>query len=468
MLPARRATGARPPSVPRQALARRNVSIGPFDICVIAVAGIDFTVVESLGNVDATEWNALVDRSGGLTPLLSHAFLHALHESGCASPETGWHPRYIIGRRDGALVAAMPLYLKMHSYGEYVFDWAWADAYRRYKRRYYPKLLSAIPFTPATGPRLIAPSGADRIALWREAVRLAQTTRASSLHVLFPEPREAAALDARAFPDVLHRNGIQFHWQNAEGTPYDDFGAFLATFSHDKRKKIRQDRAKVAAAGITYRHLDGHTATTADWEFFYACYANTYTEHHSTPYLTLEFFLMLAQSMPSNLLLVIGARDGVPVCAAFNIHNSTTLWGRYWGTTEFVPALHFETCYYQAIEFCIARKLARFEGGAQGGHKLARGFLPSKTHSMHWIADPQFADAIGDFLTRETADIGQVLDELQERSPYKADSANPAAGQTAGDAATDAATDVARDAASDTASDSANDVPRPDARLAAD
>ena len=385
------------------------------------MAGIEFTVVESLSGIDAAEWNALIGRSGGHTPLLSHAFLHALHESGCASPETGWHPRYIVGRRDGTLEAAMPLYLKTHSYGEYVFDWAWAEAYQRYKRRYYPKLLSAIPFTPATGPRLIAPLAADRIALWREAVQLAKTTRASSLHVLFPEAREADALEAPAFPDVLHRHGIQFHWQNAEDMPYENFEAFLATFSHDKRKKIRQDRTKVAAAGVTFRHLDGATATTADWKFFYACYANTYSEHHSTPYLTLEFFLMLAASMPLNLLLVIGERDGVPVCAAFNIHDSTTLWGRYWGTREFVPALHFETCYYQAIEFCIARKLARFEGGAQGGHKLARGFLASKTHSMHWIADPGFAEAIGDFLQRETADIGQVLDELHERSPYKSD-----------------------------------------------
>ena len=383
------------------------------------MAGIDFTVVESLSSIDASEWNALIGRSGSDTPLLSHAFLHALHESGCASAETGWHPRYIIGRRDGRLDAAMPLYLKAHSYGEYVFDWAWADAYRRYNRRYYPKLLSAIPFTPATGPRLIAASEADRTTLWREAVKLAKTTRASSLHVLFPESREADALTEPAFPGVLHRHGIQFHWQNADGKPYENFEAFLATFSHDKRKKIRQDRAKVAAAGITYRHLDGNTATTADWEFFYACYDNTYRAHHSTPYLTLEFFLMLSASMPLNLLLVIGERDGVPVCAAFNIHDSTTLWGRYWGTGEFVPALHFETCYYQAIEFCITRRLERFEGGAQGGHKLARGFLPSKTHSMHWIADPGFADAIGDFLTRETADIGQVLDELQDRSPYK-------------------------------------------------
>lgn len=433
------------------------------------MAGIDFTVVESLSDIDAAEWDALIERAGGHTPLLSHAFLHALHESGCASAETGWHPRYIVGRRDGKLAAAMPLYLKTHSYGEYVFDWAWAEAYQRYKRRYYPKLLSAIPFTPATGPRLIAASAADRIALWREAVKLARTTRASSLHVLFPESREADALQAPGFPDVLHRNGIQFHWQNAN-TPYETFDAFLATFSHDKRKKIRQDRAKVAAAGITFRHLDGTTATAADWEFFYACYANTYSEHHSTPYLTLEFFLMLAASMPSNLLLVIGDRnvdDGgerEPVCAAFNIHDDQTLWGRYWGTREFVPALHFETCYYQAIEFCIAHKIARFEGGAQGGHKLARGFLASRTHSMHWIADPGFAEAIGDFLQRETAGIGEALDELNERSPYKAGIASIAGEDVS------SGTDHLGSAGAPSSSggDDATGAAQPDARLAAD
>ena len=307
----------------------------------------------------------------------------------------------------------MPLYLKSHSYGEYVFDWSWADAYRRHGRRYYPKLLGAIPFTPATGSRLIARDPVHRAALWQQAIVLARRLRASSVHVLFPEPGEAAEL---AGDDVLHRHGIQFRWEN-QG--HLDFAAFLATFSHDKRKKIRQDRARVANAGVSFRWLDGHQASAADWRFFYSCYANTYREHGSTPYLSHEFFLRIRETMPSNLLLIIGSRDGVPLCAALNIHNSHTLWGRYWGTREFISGLHFETCYYQAIEFCIARGIARFEGGAQGGHKLARGFLPVRTHSLHWIADPDFSRAIADFLVRESGDIGQVLDELRESSPYK-------------------------------------------------
>ncbi len=368
-----------------------------------------YSVVRSLSGIAPAQWDALV----GDLPLLSHAFLHALHETGCASAETGWDPHYIVGRQGGELVAAMPLYVKTHSYGEYVFDWAWADAYRRHRRRYYPKLLSAVPFTPATGPRLIARDPGQRAALWGEACALAARLRASSIHVLFPETGEDAALSA---PDVLHRHGIQFHWEN-QG--YADFAAFLAAFSHDKRKKIKQDRARVQAAGVTFRHLDGGSATPADWAFFYSCYANTYREHHSSAYLTAEFFLRIAQTMPSNVLLVIGERDGRPVCSALNIHNARTLWGRYWGTTEFVSGLHFETCYYQAIEFCIARGIGCFEGGAQGGHKLARGFLPARTHSLHWIADPDFAAAIAQFLASESRDICQVLDELMESSPYR-------------------------------------------------
>jgi predicted N-acyltransferase len=295
-----------------------------------------------------------------------------------------------------------------------VFDWAWADAYRRHGRRYYPKLLGAVTFTPATGSRLIAKNPTHRAALWQRAIELAKSARASSLHVLFPENEETAAIGGS---DVLHRYGIQFRWVNQGYRTFDDF---LATFSHDKRKKIKQDRAHVARAGIAYRWLDGTSASAADWDFFYRCYANTYRAHHSSPYLTREFFGRIAAAMPDNVLLIVGTREGRPHCAALNIRNSSTLWGRYWGTTGFVSGLHFETCYYQAIEYCIANRIARFEGGAQGGHKLARGFLPVRTHSLHWIADPDFAAAIGEFLHREKSDIGQVMDELHESSPYKA------------------------------------------------
>jgi predicted N-acyltransferase len=370
-------------------------------------------IVESLSGVVPSEWDALVGEHDAL-PLLSHAFLHALHETGCADAAAGWRPRFIVGYEGGRLVAAMPLYLKSHSYGEYVFDWAWADAYRRYGRRYYPKLLGAIPFTPATGPRLIARDPAHRRALWERAVELAQETNASSLHVLFPTADEVTELQTRR--GVLARSGVQFRWQN-QG--YASFDAFLATMSHDKRKKIRQDRNQVAKAGITYRRVDGHAATEGDWDFFYRCYANTYRAHHSSPYLTREFFLRIAREMPANVLLVLGAHDGRPHCAALNLCNASTLWGRYWGTTGFVSGLHFETCYYQALEHCIERGIEHFEGGAQGHHKLARGFLPVRTHSLHWIRDAEFAAAIGEFLRRESADVGQVLDELHESSPYK-------------------------------------------------
>ena len=243
--------------------------------------------------------------------------------------------------------------------------------------------------------------------------------------MLFPEAAEAHAVDR---PEILQRHGIQFRWENGG---YGDFEAFLATFSHDKRKKIRQDRNRVRNAGVTYRWLDGHTATAADWRFFHSCYANTYREHHSTPYLNPEFFNRIASSMPSNLLLIIGEREGRPICAAFNIHDAQRLWGRYWGTHEFVPSLHFETCYYQTIEFCIARRLQRFEGGAQGGHKLARGFLPVRTHSLHWIADRDFSEAIAAFLARESSDVGQVLGELNESSPYKSGADESAAADDA-------------------------------------
>ncbi|MBP8296990.1 MAG: N-acetyltransferase, partial [Burkholderiales bacterium] len=235
----------------------------------------EFTVVESLAGIAPAAWNSL---AGG-QPLLAHAFLHALHETRCACEDTGWGPRYIVGHAAGELVAAMPLYLKTHSYGEYVFDWSWADAYRRHGRRYYPKLLAAIPFTPATGPRLLVRDPAQRAALWREAIALARRLRVSSLHVLFPDPAEAAALAA---PGILHRHGIQFRWENQA---HPDFAGFLATFSHDKRKKIRQDRARVRNAGVTFRWLDGRSATAADWRFFFRCYANHYPAHRSSPYL---------------------------------------------------------------------------------------------------------------------------------------------------------------------------------------
>ncbi|MEO8007905.1 MAG: GNAT family N-acetyltransferase [Betaproteobacteria bacterium] len=366
-------------------------------------------VLDSLASIPAPEWDALA----GNNPLLSHAFLHALQESGSACAKTGWAPCHLTLWRDGRLAAAMPLYLKSHSYGEYVFDWAWADAYQRHGLRYYPKLLNAVPFTPVTGPRLLAANDADRHLLVDAALEFARDTGVSSLHCLFPAGPEVAAFESAG---LMLRASVQFHWRNED---FADFDGFLARMNHDKRKKIRQERRKVRDAGIEFRWLRGHEATPADWQFFVECYNRTYLAHHSSPYLNLDFFLRLAQTMPDHLLLILGYRDHLPVASAFNIIGDDTLYGRYWGTKEFHSGLHFETCYYQAIEFCIAEKLDYFEGGAQGEHKLARGLLPQRTVSAHWLAHPEFAEAVTRFLRKEASGIEHYVDELSEHSPFK-------------------------------------------------
>jgi len=366
-------------------------------------------VLDSLASIPVSDWDALAANH----PLLSHAFLHALHESGCASAETGWAPCYLTLWRDGRLAAAMPLYLKSHSYGEYVFDWAWADAYQRHGLRYYPKLLNAVPFTPVTGPRLLATNDADRRALLDAALEFARDSGVSSLHCLFPAADEVVHFESCG---LMLRASVQFHWRNEGFTDFDDF---LARMNHDKRKKIRQERRKVRDAGIEFRWLRGAQASAADWRFFVECYNRTYRAHHSTPYLNLDFFQRLARSMPEELLLILGCREGQPVAAAFNIIGNDTLYGRYWGTKEFHSGLHFEACYYQGIEFCIAEKIGSFEGGAQGEHKLARGLLPQRTVSAHWLAHPEFAEAVTRFLRKEANGIENYVDELSEHSPFK-------------------------------------------------
>lgn len=366
-------------------------------------------ILDSLAEVHAAEWDALTDGN----PTLCHAWLHSLHESGSASAETGWIPQILTLWRADHLVGAMPLYVKLHSYGEYVFDWAWADAYERSGLAYFPKLLSAVPFTPCTGSRLMARDQADRRALLDLAVNAARSSEVSSLHILFPSDAEIELMEEEG---LMRRTTIQFHWRNAGFASFDDY---LAAMSHDKRKRIKQERRKVAEAGIRFRQAVGANIRESDWDFFHACYVRTYQAHRSTPYLNREFFRMIAERMPENLMMVIGERDGEPVCASLNLFNAHTLYGRYWGTTEFVNGLHFETCYYQAIDFCIARGITLFEGGAQGAHKLARGFLPTRTWSAHWLKQPQFAKAVEDYLRRETGGIEETLDELEESSPFK-------------------------------------------------
>jgi uncharacterized protein len=369
----------------------------------------ELRVLDSLADIAPDEWDAL---AGG-NPTLAHAWLNSLHETGCASAESGWLPQYLSLWRDGTLSAAMPLYVKAHSYGEYVFDWAWADAYERSGLPYFPKLLCAIPFTPCTGSRLLARDGADRRILVEAALGAARASEVSSLHVLFPQDEEIALLEDEG---LMRRVTIQFHWRNPG---YATFDEYLAAMSHDKRKRIKQERRKVTEAGVTFKHRLGADIQEEDWDFFHACYVRTYRDHRSTPYLNREFFAAVAAGMPDNLFMVVGYREGRRIAAALNLVNDHTLYGRYWGATEFHSGLHFETCYYQAIEYCIARKLKLFEGGAQGAHKLARGFLPAKTWSAHWLKHPRFAHAVEDYLKRETGSVEAHLDELHESSPFK-------------------------------------------------
>jgi predicted N-acyltransferase len=371
---------------------------------------VTIDVVSSIAHVRSQDWNAL---TGG-NPFLRHEFLNALHETGCASADTGWAPQYLLMQSNGGLAGAMPLYLKGHSYGEYVFDWSWADAYHRHGLDYYPKLLCAVPFTPVAGPRLLGDDPQVRRQLAAGALALARELGVSSLHCLFPGEEDAQLLSGCG---MMLRHGVQFHWSNADYASFDDF---LRGMNHDKRKKVKQERRKVHDAGITFEWRDGKEITEADWAFFYRCYARTYREHHSTPYLNPDFFREIGRTMPENLLLVIAHRAGRPIAASFNIHDGRRLHGRYWGAIEHHPVLHFETCYYQVIEYCIARGIAFFEGGAQGERtKLARGLVPVETTSAHWIARREFAAAIENFLAKETRGIAHHIDELNDRVPFK-------------------------------------------------
>lgn len=377
-------------------------------------------ILSSPAEVPADEWNALLARDAQPTPFLRHEFLDALHVARCAVDDTGWSPHFVTltDERTGRLAAAAPVYAKQHSYGEYVFDWAWADAYQRNDLPYYPKLLCAVPFTPVQGTRLLAADDDARRRLAATLLAFAEQSDVSSLHVLFPTADEAALLESMG---MMLREGVQFHWINDGYRHFDDF---LATLEQKKRKNIRAERRKVHDAGVTFRRLTGDRITDADWRFFSRCYRQTYREHYSSPYLNLDFFRTIGATMPENLLLVIAEADGQPIASALAVYRrgengSGTLYGRYWGALEHVPCLHFETAYYQLLEFCIEAGLDTFEGGAQGEHKLARGFLPTVTHSAHWLAHPAFSDAVARFLERETEHIHAYVDELREHDPFR-------------------------------------------------
>lgn len=372
---------------------------------------IEIEILDSFRAIKAEEWNALTDGS----PVLNHAMFTTLEETGCVGPGTGWQPYPMVAKSAGKVVGAIPLYLKGHSYGEYVFDWAWADVFERCGIRYYPKLLVAIPFTPVTGPRLLSQLPEVQTVLAQILAQQMDKHALSSAHVLFPDEASAQAL---ANAGWFERNGVQFRWEN-EG--FADFEDFLSTLSHDKRKKIRQERKKIFSAGIRCKKLEGSEIRLEDWDFFFRCYQNTYREHRSTPYLSREFFHMLGERMPQNIVLIIAERDGQPIAATFNLYGNGTLYGRYWGATQYVPGLHFELCYYQAQEFCIARSLRFFEGGAQGEHKLARGFRPRITRSFHRIAHPELDIAIRDHVEREAEGISLYHNELEDRAPFRKD-----------------------------------------------
>ena len=398
-------------------------------------------VLDSPLEVNGTKWNALLAMQSpekALNPFMRHEYLAAMHESSSATPKTGWTPRFITLWDGDMLAAGCALYLKDHSYGEYVFDHAWANAYHQHGLPYYPKALVAPPFTPVPGPRLLARSAAERLLLVKAVVAWCEEEKLSSLHLLFNSDEDVKACEEAG---MMLRHTVQFHWTNTE-VKYKTFDDFLMSLSQEKRKKIRQERKKVLEAGITFRWALGKDISIEDWDFFYRCYERTYYEHGNAPYLSRDFFQRMQDNMPENWLLFVaehGSGDKKQkiatsmIAISADIHcagaksdfetpnekQAPTAYGRYWGALARVDCLHFEACYYQPLQWCIDHGFASFEGGAQGEHKMARALLPVKTTSAHWLAHPSFADAIERFLEREGSGINNYMDELERRSPFK-------------------------------------------------
>ncbi|MBI3223239.1 MAG: N-acetyltransferase [Nitrosomonadales bacterium] len=366
-------------------------------------------MVQDIADIPAAEWDALTAGD----PFVSHAYLYALQESGCATAQFGWQAKFVTLWQEQRLLGAMPLYLKANSYGEHVFDFAWADAYQRSGLRYYPKLVCTVPFTPVSGVRLLAATPEIRAMLLGHALECAKEMGVSSLHCLFLNETDAQLARDRG---MMLRQDVQFHWRN-DG--YESFDDFLAALSRDKRKRIRQDRRRVQEAGVTLRCVTGDVATAEQWGFFASCYAHTRQARHSPPALNEDFFRRIGAVLPQHTLLVIASREGRMIASALNIVTDEALYGRSWGAFEFHSGLHFEACYYQAIEFCIERGIKVFEGGAGGEHKLARGFLPVTTRSAHWLAHPEFARAVEDYLEREREAISDYVGELNAHSPFR-------------------------------------------------
>ena len=371
-------------------------------------------ILESIAHIDARSWNAL---AGVAQPFLRHEFFLALEESGCAAARTGWTPRHLIVEdAKGVPAAAMPLFRKAHSRGEFVFDFSWAGAYAQQGLKYYPKLLTAVPFTPVSGPRVLVAPNVDRKAVTKSVVRAAldyaRSEQLSSWHVLFPTDETAADLDRAG---LILRRDCQFHWYNHG---YESFEAFLATFTAEKRKKAKRERRRVAEAGIEFDTLHGGDMTASLWDIVYEFYAETFHRHGHEPYLNLDFFKRVSAAMPGELMLKVARVGAQPIAVAIFFVGSEALYGRYWGAGGNFHSLHFEACYYQGIEYCIERKLQRFEPGTQGEHKVPRGFVPTLTHSAHYIADPRFAAAILDYAQREARGVDTYAAAVNEHVPY--------------------------------------------------
>ena len=344
---------------------------------------------------------------------LSYEFHNTLETSGSVGKNSGWIPFPIIAKSDQKTIGFMPIYLKENSYGEYVFDWSWAEAFHKSGLNYYPKMISAIPFSPITGSRIIADNLDIKKMMVKALEKILLDHKISSCHILFPNQQDAFLLKEMGW---LQREGVQFRWENKN---YNSFEQFLSNLSHNKRKKIKQERKKINSFDIKVTVKQGSSIREEDIEFFYACYCNTYLMHNSSPYLTKEFFYKLHESMSEKLVLIVENKEGKKIASALNIISENSLYGRYWGAIEYIPSLHFELCYYVGQEFCIQNKLKYFEGGAQGEHKLARGFDAFKTYSSHFIANSEFKVAIENFLGKEKKHMAIYTNELEERSPFK-------------------------------------------------
>jgi predicted N-acyltransferase len=370
--------------------------------------------LESIADIDAASWNAL---TGCEQPFVRHEFLLALEASGCASPRTGWTAQHVVLEdSNGRAIGAMPLYRKGHSRGEFVFDFSWANAYAQHGLKYYPKLLTAIPFTPVRGPRMLAAAGPDQSAIAAALVKAAKdharSEHLSSWHVLFPSEENLMTLKSAG---LIERRDCQFHWFN-QG--YESFDAFLATFTAEKRKKAKRERRRVADAGIEFDTRLGGEMDNALWRAVYEFYADTFYRHGHEPYLNLDFFKRIAATMPDKLMLKIARHGASPIAVAIFFVSEDALFGRYWGAGGNFHSLHFETCYYQGIEHCIEHKLQRFEPGTQGEHKVPRGFVPTLTSSAHDIVDMRFSAAIRDFAVREARGVDRYAAEVNEHVPY--------------------------------------------------